>query len=94
MTEVETSCLIKDEASSFTVILEYLSLLSCIPGYTHPSLQISIASCLVPYSLVSGLMSLYKVTLGRHLWKRQFQPSLTVLTPDFFMLLLEKTLDK
>jgi len=77
MTEVETSGLIKDEASSFTVILEYLSLLSCMPGYTHPYLQISTASCLVPYSLVSGLMSLCKVTLGRHqlVRKRQFQPS-------------------
>ena len=31
--------------------------------------------------------------LGRYLWKRLFQPSPTVLTPDFFMLPLEKTLD-
>jgi len=27
------------------------------------------------FILLSGLMSLYKVTLGRHLWKRLFQPS-------------------
>jgi len=27
------------------------------------------------FTLLYGLISLYKVTLGRHLWKRQFQPS-------------------
>jgi hypothetical protein len=27
------------------------------------------------FILLSGLMSLYKVTLGRHLWKRRFQLS-------------------
>ena len=27
------------------------------------------------FTLLSGLMLLYKVTLGRYMWKRQFQPS-------------------
>jgi len=66
--------------------------LSYIPDYTHPYLQISTAAYLVPNSLVSGLMSLYKVTLGRYLRKRLFQPS-SMLWHLIVYAVLEKTID-
>ena len=59
-----------------------ISYLNYIPDYTHPYLQISTASCLVPYSLVSGLISLYKVDARKVPVETTVSAQLYVMTPD------------